>query len=134
MKKIFWAIPAIIITITLFVLSNIKYSILPELNLTFTDKIAHFIAFFTYTAFVIIGIDSYVSSKKKLIEYAVVWAAFYGIFDEVHQYFVPGRDCNIYDWFADLAGILIAILLIKYILKIKNKISLWLNKKHLINL
>jgi VanZ family protein len=28
----------------------------------------------------------------------------YGAIDEFHQYFVPGRDCNVWDWVADTLG------------------------------
>jgi VanZ family protein len=31
----------------------------------------------------------------------------YGILDEVHQFFVPGRDCNVWDWIADTLGAVI---------------------------
>ncbi|MDR2739547.1 MAG: VanZ family protein [Treponema sp.] len=30
--------------------------------------------------------------------------SFYGVIDEIHQYFVPGRDCNVWDWIADTLG------------------------------
>jgi VanZ family protein len=31
-------------------------------------------------------------------------ASAYGAVDEIHQYFVPGRDCNFWDWLADILG------------------------------
>lgn len=127
-KKIIWLMPALVLTVIMFVLSNIRYPVLPDLNLSFTDKIAHFIEYFFYTIAVIIGFDSFDLQKRKLIKYTILWTAFWGISDEVHQYFVPGRDCNLYDWFADLAGIIAAVLLIKYILKIKNSINLKFSK------
>lgn len=35
--------------------------------------------------------------------------AAYGVFDELHQRFVPGRDCTVGDWVADAAGGLLAL-------------------------
>lgn len=35
---------------------------------------------------------------------AIALAAAYGATDEVHQAFVPGRDADAFDWFADLVG------------------------------
>jgi VanZ family protein len=40
---------------------------------------------------------------------ALAIAAGYGIFDEFHQSFVPGRSADIRDWFADVSGALIGI-------------------------
>jgi VanZ family protein len=36
-------------------------------------------------------------------------ASFYGITDEVHQYFVPGRSADIADWYSDSIGAAIAL-------------------------
>ena len=36
--------------------------------------------------------------------FALVFAAWYGALDEVHQAFVPGREAGLPDWLADLTG------------------------------
>ncbi len=38
----------------------------------------------------------------------VIIAVTYGISDEIHQYFVPGRYCSLYDMFSDTVGSLLA--------------------------
>ncbi|MFH1572963.1 MAG: VanZ family protein, partial [Acidobacteriota bacterium] len=38
----------------------------------------------------------------------------YGVIDEVHQYFVPGRHATAHDVAADAAGALLALLAIAY--------------------
>ena len=35
---------------------------------------------------------------------AIALAAAYGVTDEVHQAFVPGRDADVFDWLADAVG------------------------------
>ena len=35
---------------------------------------------------------------------ALVVAAAFGLIDEIHQSFVPGRDCSVFDWCSDLSG------------------------------
>jgi VanZ family protein len=44
----------------------------------------------------------------------------YGVVDEIHQYFVPGRDCNVWDWIADTLGAalgaLISMLVYRHVL------------------
>ncbi len=39
-------------------------------------------------------------------------AVAYGAIDEWHQSFVPGRDASVHDWLADVAGVILGILLI----------------------
>lgn len=36
--------------------------------------------------------------------WAACSASVYGISDELHQYFVPGRSCDVFDWVADTTG------------------------------
>lgn len=47
--------------------------------------------------------------RRPAIAFFAVWlaASFYGVIDEAHQYFVPGRNCNIWDWIADTLGAVI---------------------------
>ena len=43
--------------------------------------------------------------KKILLPYAAAFAAsVYGITDEFHQTFVPGRNADLFDWFMDIIG------------------------------
>ena len=36
-------------------------------------------------------------------------AAFYGLSDEIHQYFVPGRSADPWDWLADTTGAMLGV-------------------------
>jgi len=49
---------------------------------------------------------------------SVLIASLYGLSDEIHQYFIPGRSSEVLDWVADTAGALIAVSLLA-----------WLNRK-----
>jgi VanZ family protein len=40
----------------------------------------------------------------KALALAIIITVAYGATDEWHQYFVPGRDCNLSDWAADAIG------------------------------
>lgn len=85
-----------------------------------------------------IGGDSYwlrffILKSFHLIEYAILFifwfialkkinlsfliAYIYSFTDELHQYFIPGRTAKLRDTFFDLAGILIGLLIIKYLSK-----------------
>ena len=40
---------------------------------------------------------------------AVMFAGVYGFTDEFHQWFVPGRTADVYDWIADSTGATIGV-------------------------
>jgi VanZ family protein len=40
----------------------------------------------------------------KVVVIAVVLASLYGASDELHQYFVDGRFCDVWDWVTDTVG------------------------------
>jgi len=46
---------------------------------------------------------------------SVLVASLYGISDEFHQYFVPGRSSDVWDWVADTIGALIAVSLLAWL-------------------
>ena len=43
---------------------------------------------------------------------ALAWSAAYGLSDEWHQSFVPGRDADVFDWAADVATAAIVLALL----------------------
>jgi len=47
----------------------------------------------------------------------------YGGSDEVHQLFVPGRDCNLYDFVADTIGVLASQIFVRALRRRKESIS-----------
>jgi VanZ family protein len=53
---------------------------------------------------------------------AAISASIYGLCDEVHQMFVPGRSADVLDWVADLTGGILAVLL-------WGLVAFWLQKK-----
>jgi VanZ family protein len=52
---------------------------------------------------------------RQQIGSSVLIASLYGISDEIHQYFVPGRNSDVMDWAADTAGALIAAALLAWL-------------------
>ena len=51
----------------------------------------------------------------KQVGISVSIASLYGISDEIHQYFVPGRSSEVLDWVADSLGALIAAALLAWL-------------------
>jgi VanZ family protein len=83
------------------------------------DKFQHFIAYFTLSAAIALWFSREKWRRKgpRLPAIAAALGSVYGIIDEVHQYFVPGRNCNAGDWLFDTLGALIAVLAVKLFVK-----------------
>src|SRR5687768_9952955 len=75
---------------------------------THMDKIFHFIEYFGFAALLWFAVakDKFWDFKIRLAIAVFLIAAAYAGSDEIHQKFVVGRNASIYDWFADVAGIL----------------------------
>jgi hypothetical protein len=71
------------------------------------DKLAHGFAFG------VLGLFLYLAIEIGWLALMVV--SFYGISDELHQFFVPGRSVDIYDWVADTIGAALAIFAVKFL-------------------
>jgi VanZ family protein len=81
------------------------------------DKVQHFFAYFALGA----AIALWFSREKwrhslRLPALTAALASVYGIVDEIHQYFVPGRNCNAADWLFDTLGAVAAAAVVKLFL------------------
>ena len=81
-------------------------------HIPFLDKIVHFAAFsvfyiLTYGALRENGV------RKKLFLWAFLIGALYGAVIEIYQYFVPYRECSLWDWLADISGEVFAALVVQ---------------------
>ena len=72
----------------------------------FIDKIGHFVlyAVLGFLAVAAFRNESWPFLRTHAVLLAVVFASLYGISDEWHQSFVPGRQTDILDWLADTLG------------------------------
>ena len=92
----------------IFFLSSLSAEDLP---VSLPDKLGHF------GVFLILGILLFralrMTTSLKLMPCLVLVAlaaSSYGIIDELHQHFTPGRYPDIWDWVADTAGAFAAVL------------------------
>ena len=49
------------------------------------------------------------------IRSSILIGSLYGLSDEFHQYFIPGRSSDMWDWVADTLGVVIAVLLLAWL-------------------
>ncbi|GJQ64459.1 MAG: teicoplanin resistance protein VanZ [Melioribacteraceae bacterium] len=101
-------IPLIVYWIILFTATSLPGRSLPKLFITFGDKLKHFAAYLILAILLSITLrlqNKYPRLKDEYVKYTVVISSIYGIFDEIHQIFIPGRSFDLLDYVADLAGI-----------------------------
>lgn len=119
LKVLRW-LPAIFIGCCSWYLSSQPHVPLPDFNMS--DKVVHLacfaaFAFFTALAFFGIKASGDKSSWLKRIFLPALVISLYGIIDEIHQSFVPGRSPSFFDWCADTIGAIIGSSLFFFIVK-----------------
>ncbi len=126
-EKIFlrYRLPVFLWAIVIFVASSIRHVRLPKIKFIAVDKVVHMGVFFIfglllYRALYTPEIRNRINMKRLFIMAFITIA--YGVSDEFHQLFVPGRQFDIYDMIADgmggvLAGLIIYVFLL-FILKV----------------
>ena len=88
-------------------------------NLTKEEK-NHFIIYL----FLGILLISFIKEFKinNSLQLALLTSLFYACTDEIHQYFVPGRSCEVRDVLIDTLGAFTGIILYKYIYKLRRSL------------
>lgn len=104
-------LPILLYCLMIFVLSNLKDPPAPNFHLQWGDKINHALAFGGMMV-VALRASGYLFARTSIavrVGIALLFCALYGATDELHQAFVPGRTCDIYDWVADMTGVFLAL-------------------------
>jgi VanZ family protein len=103
-------VPAILIGGGIWVLSSQSTLPKPKGILGF-DKFQHLLAYFVLSA--VLGLwfsrEFWQTGRSRALIISLVIASLYGIIDEFHQSFVPGRNANIWDWLADTLGAVLGV-------------------------
>ena len=73
-------------------------------------KLAHFTEYFILAVFLVGAVDSGDRKRSLRLLIPLAIAAFYAVTDEVHQFFIPGRNCNVGDVLIDSAGAFVGVL------------------------
>lgn len=84
-------------------------------------KAAHFSIYFSLGVFSFLSVVTYKSLKLSVrISVSALICVLYSLSDEIHQYFVPGRSCELRDVAIDSLGALLAVFIL-YIIFTKSK-------------
>ena len=98
--------PAIAFALLIFVLSSFPGDKLPEIGINFSDSLIHFVEFGLFGIFLYRAFRYPFPFSKPYLMTLCVGIPF-AILDEIHQLFVPGRYCELSDFFADTLGLVV---------------------------
>ncbi len=111
-------VPLILYWILLFTATSLPTTNLPSVAVS--DKIKHFSAFFGLSVLLSLTLlyqNKIILFKKHFLSVALIISSFYGVMDEIHQGFIPGRNSEFLDWVADSLGAIAGVLFIYFLLK-----------------
>ncbi len=99
----------------IFILAHIP---IPELvrKVGVSDKVLHFIAYLVlvFLLWFAVSPDMKVNWRRAAAWWVLLVIVWYGVIDEVLQGFVAGRNCDVWDFFADLAGVVTSLILFTF--------------------
>lgn len=102
-------VPMFLVMGTIFFVSSWPVSHTTPILFPGADKIIHCTAYFVLGLSVIYGAGNKMRKRKTALCCVVIFfCCLYGISDELHQSFVPTRNPDIFDVFADVAGSILA--------------------------
>ena len=117
-KKYFVYFPLGIYWVIIFALTSFPTNALPSFGIS--DKIEHLLAYFVLS--ILLQLTLHFQNKYKFLKvksglYSFLICSLYGILDELHQYLIPGRYCDLLDMLANFIGITFGIILVNKFIK-----------------
>ncbi|MBD3168088.1 MAG: teicoplanin resistance protein VanZ [candidate division Zixibacteria bacterium] len=114
MRFIYIYLPAIAYSTLIIYVSSLPQIKTPPVGFDPGDKVLHMIAYFIfgilwYRAFSAAEVDR----RYPIINVLVLYGFSFAALDELHQYFVPNREMDFWDFAADVTGIILAIVAFK---------------------
>jgi VanZ family protein len=104
--RIIFALLTLLWAAGIFLVSSIPSSGLPS-GLGFWSTVAHFCEYLIFAVLLTMACSSPGRALWKVALIALVIASLYGVSDEFHQWFVPGRNSDPLDWATDTVGALV---------------------------
>jgi len=103
--------PAIAYAVVIFIVSSLPSLALPDIGFSFEDKLAHLVEFGVFGFLLVRSLGSRLGYGFRGLGIVAIIGTGYAASDEWHQSFVPGREADVTDFFADVMGILLALAL-----------------------
>jgi VanZ family protein len=116
-RILFYFLPAVGYAALIFSLSSSSFDI-EELKPVFDyDKLLHLVEYYIlgYLLMRVFTTSPESSRAGNAVLATILAGTAYGASDEIHQYFVPGRDCSILDFLFDAAGATLAAVTFSFV-------------------
>ena len=98
--------PSVAYALLIFILSSLPSLKSPDIGISFQDKIYHVLEYAVLGFLLQRGFENPGGSAWKRFLLISAIGVGYAASDEIHQWFVPGRECDFLDFLADAAGVL----------------------------
>lgn len=111
---VYW-LPPLAYMVIIFILSHMMNPPVPKTDIPSFDKVYHIVEYAILGFLLKRALDQ--AAFVRIYGYglatfmAVSIGVYYGILDEVHQYFIPKRECSFWDLVFDASGILLGVLI-----------------------
>ncbi len=104
-----WKLPLIIWASIILTLTSYPTLEGPDLGFEAQDKLEHCLAYFVLGFLLVRAIGEDKSALvQRAVQKALVFGTLFALFDEIHQLFIPGRSCELWDGVADVVGLLLS--------------------------
>ena len=108
--RLLYAMPLALYSLLIIYLSSLSSPNIPNFGFDWQDKVIHAGAFFVYGMLLQLFLAKtlgILSQNRYILPFLIIGCLF-GASDELHQYFVPGRSCELLDWVADTTGLMLS--------------------------
>jgi len=105
-RFVYFILPIFLFSAAIFYMSSLGNVEVP-ISFNLSDKLLHMLAYSLFGWLLIraLHFGKIDPISKKLLFFSVLIGSLYGLSDEFHQYFVPGRHSEFLDWLADAIGV-----------------------------
>lgn len=109
--------PAIFWAVLILIASSIPKLQTPDLNIPLMDKWIHLVVYGIFGC--LLQRSFFVLSPNRLLVFGMTLlvGSVYGLTDEYHQSFVPGREASVGDFIADTLGVSLSFLAYRLVLR-----------------
>jgi VanZ family protein len=118
-KFVVYYLPAILWGVVILILTSLPKLTPPPLGFKAQDKVYHMLV---YAVLGFLWLRALAKDRadfsRPVLWRCMLFASLFGILDELHQLFIPGRQADVLDAVADISGVLLGILMYKLMLNI----------------